>query len=90
MGAFAFGTALSYPAVALPDLRVDPYFQTILTEGDESWIGAIFAVIFFLKKHYLFPNCFLLRRIICTHFKSWEQWSVAQQRDTLLKKWVGG
>lgn len=44
MGAFAFGTALSYPAVALPSLREDMFFKTLVAEREESWIGAVFAV----------------------------------------------
>lgn len=44
MGAFAFGTALSYPAVALPSLREDVMFKNFMTEQEESWVGAVFAV----------------------------------------------
>ncbi|ODM99725.1 Facilitated trehalose transporter Tret1 [Orchesella cincta] len=44
MGALAFGTALSYPSTALPSLRADEYFKTVMTEKDETWIGSVFAL----------------------------------------------
>lgn len=50
MGAFAFGTALSYPAVALPSLREDMIFKSQITEWEESWIGSIFAVKFYIAE----------------------------------------
>ncbi|CAL8092535.1 unnamed protein product [Orchesella dallaii] len=44
MGALAFGTALSYPSTALPSLREDVYFKTVITDQDETWIGSVFAL----------------------------------------------
>ncbi|OXA56451.1 Facilitated trehalose transporter Tret1-2 [Folsomia candida] len=44
MGALALGTVLSWPAVALPNLRVDPDFTGNLTTSQESWIGSIVSL----------------------------------------------
>ena len=50
MGAFAFGTVMSWSATALPDLRKDVTMGNVTME-QESLIASIVTVLDFDSKH---------------------------------------